>query len=875
MKWTGVNELRESYLSFFESKEHLRLGSAPLVPKDDNSILLINAGMTPLKKYFQGKETPPSKRAASCQKCVRTPDIENVGFTARHGTYFEMLGNFSFGDYFKTDAIKWAWEYLTEVLEIPEERLYVSIYEEDDEAGDIWVNETSVPRERIVKLGKEDNFWEHGTGPCGPCSEIHFDRGDAYGCGKPDCTVGCDCDRYIEIWNLVFTQLDSDGKGNYTPLAFKNIDTGMGLERLACVIQEVDNLFEIDTVRNIMKKICGIINKTYKENSKDDISIRIITDHIRSATFMASDGVRPSNEGRGYVMRRLLRRAARHGRILRYKKSFLYKVCDTVIDENISAYPELEEKRDYIKKVIQTEEESFSRTVEKGLEILDGFISDFKGKITTLSGEKVFRLHDTYGFPFDLTKEILLERGFSADEDGFRGLMKIQRDTARKHQAFKGGWDGAITDAFAGLSVKFTGYETLTSQTKLLRIIKDGKPAESCGEGDDVLVLIEETPFYAESGGQVGDTGTITNGDNIIEISDTKKFAGGLSVCIGTVKEGVFYENDAVTASVAQKRRAAIMRNHTAAHLLQASLREVLGEHVHQAGSYVDPEHCRFDFSHFSAVTTEELKKIEEIINEKILEGIPVITEEMPLEQAQKKGAMALFGEKYGNVVRVVEIGEFSTEFCGGTHLDNTSKAGLFKIISESSVAGGVRRIEAVTGFGVLEHLEFEKQIIGKIAALFKVANPINLIARCEAAINEAAERSIEIEKLRRSISSAQLSGLKTEKVNNFILISGILTGISGDNLRKAADEIKTENDCYIILLAGIDKSGGKGNLLCKCGTEAVARGAHAGNIIKLAAQIAGGKGGGKADSAMAGIGDLDKTKEALDSLAKIAETIV
>ena len=874
MKWTGLNDLRESYLSFFESKDHLRMASAPLVPQGDNSILLINAGMTPLKKYFQGIEEPPRHRVTTCQKCIRTPDIENVGKTARHGTYFEMLGNFSFGDYFKHEAIAWAWEYLTKTLEIPEDRLWVTIYEEDDEAGEIWATEVGVPRDRIIKLGKKDNFWEHGSGPCGPCSEIHYDRGEKYGPFE-SFEQASDCDRIIEIWNNVFTQFDNDGKGNYTQLATKNIDTGMGLERLACVMQDVDNLFEVDTIQNIMKKICSVANVTYKQDENSDISIRVITDHIRSTTFMVGDGVRPSNEGRGYVLRRLLRRAARHGRLLGVNKPFLYEVCDTVIDENLTAYPELNEKREYIKKVIKTEEESFAKTVDKGMQILGEYIEELKGtENPVLSGDKVFKLHDTYGFPLDLTRELLQEKNIGIDEEKFFELMSQQKANARANQAFKGGWDEATATALSAFTTTFVGYTELTAETKILAMIKNGEVCDNVSEGEEATVVIETVPFYAESGGQVGDCGTIVSGDNVMQVVDTKKTAAGQYILSCIVESGSFYANDTVTASVDKAKRMATARNHTCAHLLQAALRTVLGDHVHQAGSYVDPYRCRFDFSHFSAVTPEEIEKIEEIVNDAILCGIPVITEELPIEEARKKGAMALFGEKYGDIVRVVQAGDISTEFCGGTHLDNTAKAGLFKIVSESSVASGVRRIEAVTGFNVLSEYNKAKEVINTAAQTLKVANPSALLQKCESIMTEMSAMHSEIDRLNSVISASQLKELGDSKeVNGIKLISATLSGVTGDNLRKAGDEIKNSNDSFIALLAGT--ADGKGNFLCICSKEAIDKGANAGKIVKEIAAIAGGKGGGRPDSAMAGIADISKIDEALAALEGIVSGMI
>ncbi len=874
MKWTGLNDLRESYLSFFESKDHLRMASAPLVPQGDNSILLINAGMTPLKKYFQGIEEPPRHRVTTCQKCIRTPDIENVGKTARHGTYFEMLGNFSFGDYFKHEAIAWAWEYLTKTLEIPEDRLWVTIYEEDDEAGEIWATEVGVPRDRIIKLGKKDNFWEHGSGPCGPCSEIHYDRGEKYGPFE-SFEQASDCDRIIEIWNNVFTQFDNDGKGNYTQLATKNIDTGMGLERLACVMQDVDNLFEVDTIQNIMKKICSIANVTYKQDENSDISIRVITDHIRSTTFMVGDGVRPSNEGRGYVLRRLLRRAARHGRLLGVNKPFLYEVCDTVIDENLTAYPELNEKREYIKKVIKTEEESFAKTVDKGMQILGEYIEELKGtENPVLSGDKVFKLHDTYGFPLDLTRELLQEKNIGIDEEKFYELMGQQKANARANQAFKGGWDEATATALSAFTTTFVGYTELTAETKILAMIKNGEVCDNVSEGEEATVVIETVPFYAESGGQVGDCGTIVSGDNVMQVVDTKKTAAGQYILSCIAESGSFYVNDTVTASVDKTKRMATARNHTCAHLLQAALRTVLGDHVHQAGSYVDPYRCRFDFSHFSAVTPEEIEKIEEIVNDAILCGIPVITEELPIEEARKKGAMALFGEKYGDIVRVVQAGDISTEFCGGTHLDNTAKAGLFKIVSESSVASGVRRIEAVTGFNVLSEYNKAKEVINTAAQTLKVANPSALLQKCESIMTEMSAMHSEIDRLNSVISASQLKELGDSKeVNGIKLISATLSGVTGDNLRKAGDEIKNNNDSFIALLAGT--ADGKGNFLCICSKEAIDKGANAGKIVKEVAAVAGGKGGGRPDSAMAGIADISKIDEALAALEGIVSGMI
>lgn len=872
MKWTGLNDLRESYLKFFESKGHLRMDSAPLVPKDDNSILLINAGMTPLKKYFQGIEEPPCHRVTTCQKCIRTPDIDNVGKTARHGTYFEMLGNFSFGDYFKHEATAWAWEYLTKVLEIPPEKLWITIYEEDDEAGDIWANEVGIPRERIVKLGKADNFWEHGSGPCGPCSEIHFDRGEKYGPFESFEQAG-DCDRLIEIWNLVFTQFDNDGHGNYSQLATKNIDTGMGLERLACVMQDVDNLFEVDTVQNIMKKISELTGKTYKQSDKDDVSIRVITDHIRSTTFMVGDGVLPSNEGRGYVLRRLLRRAARHGRILGKAKPFLYEVVDTVIDENVRAYPDLESKRDYIKRVIKQEEEAFAKTVEKGSQILDDHISEIKSKSgdMILGGEEAFKLHDTYGFPLDLTKEICAENGITVDEDKFRECMAVQKKTARENRKLGGGWDDASASVLTQFTTKFVGYTELECNTKILAMVKDGNAVDICEEGDRVTVLLETTPFYAESGGQVGDKGVIESNGNAMDVLDTQKLTGGQFVCHCEVMSGGFTTGETVTAKVDKKLRAATARNHTAAHLLQAAMRNILGEHVHQAGQLVSPERMRFDFSHFNAVTSEELFKIENAVNDAILSAIELDIKEMTIEEAQKLGAMALFGEKYGKVVRVVNVPGVSLEFCGGTHVKNTSNIGLFKIVSENSVAAGVRRIEAVTGTEVLGLLDEYKNTIDAASAAIKAPNANELAAKCSAAAAEIKELEKQLSELNSKLAAGQADVIfeNANALKNVRVSYAKFPGVKPDVLRTIGDKIKDKAPDIIAVLVS-DSS-----MLCVSGKDAVAAGAHSGKIVQKISALTGGKGGGRPDSAMAGIGDAAKVDEALSALYDTAAEFI
>ena len=877
MEWTGLNQLREKYLSFFESKGHTRLPSANLIPQGDNSLLLINSGMAPLKKFFLGTETPPNVRVTTCQKCIRTPDIERVGKTARHGTYFEMLGNFSFGDYFKKEAIAWAWEFLTGVLEIPADRLWITIFESDDEAEQIWMNDIGIPKERIIRLGKADNFWEHGSGPCGPCSEIHFDRGEAYGPFE-SFEQASDCDRVIEIWNLVFSQFDSDGNGHYAEMAHKNIDTGMGLERLACAMQGVDNLFEVDTVQNIMKHISRIAGVNYKENEKSDVSLRVITDHIRSTTFMVGDGVTASNTGRGYVLRRLLRRAARHGRLLGIKEPFLYKVADTVIDENKCAYPELEEKREYIKKLILNEEESFAKTIDAGMDVLNKMLDGIE-KGGVLSGEDTFKLSDTYGFPFDLTKEIAEEKGISVDEEGFRACVDESRKRSREDRLAKGGssWD---EDAMSNLDLpktKFTGYDysQLEINAKVLAVFKDGAEVSELNEGDDAVVILDETPFYAESGGQVGDTGVITIGESRFAVTDTKKTAKGQYLHFGTVEMGGLGKGDSVTASVNVEKRYAIMRNHTAAHLLQAALRKVLGDHVHQAGSYVDAERCRFDFSHFEAVTPEQLSEIEAIVNKDIFDAIPVTMTEMPIEEAKKLGAMALFGEKYGNIVRVVEAKGVSVEFCGGTHIDNTARLGLFRIVSENSVAAGVRRIEAVTGEGVLHLLSKYHTMLLESAAALKVAKPEDVAAKCAAVAAEVKSLEKEKAELNAKIAASQTGDVMANAVSVGAVRAATvqLTDVSADALRKMGDEAKDKNPDAVVVFASVN--GSSASLLCVCGKEAVAAGANAGKIVKEVAAVTGGKGGGRPDSAMAGAGDASLIGKALEAVPSIVGSFV
>ena len=870
MQWTGLNDLREKYLSFFESKNHTRMASASLVPQGDKSLLLINSGMAPLKKFFLGQATPPNKRVTTCQKCIRTPDIESVGKTARHGTYFEMLGNFSFGDYFKTEAIEWAWEFLTKTLEIPAEKLWITIFESDDEAEQIWENHIGIPHDRIIRLGKKDNFWEHGSGPCGPCSEIHFDRGEAYGPFE-SFEQASDCDRVIEIWNLVFSQFDSDGNGHYEEMKNKNIDTGMGLERLACVMQGVDNIFEVDTVQNIMKHISKIAGVEYKKDAKTDVSLRVITDHIRSTTFMVGDGILPSNEGRGYVLRRLLRRAARHGRLLGITKPFLCDVCDTVINENANAYPELAEKRDYIKKIIGVEEEAFAKTIDKGTELLNQFTEKLAaegGKV--LSGDDAFKLSDTYGFPIDLTEEICEEKGYTVDRDRFTELAKEQRARAKADHAAKAGssWaDNSIkVDAPATIFTGYTDFET--DSAEILAIYRDGVEVETAVEGDNVVIVLDVTPFYAESGGQVGDTGMLLNGANIAAVDDTIKSEGHF-LHIATIEQGSLSKGDNVIAQIEKDRRMAIMRNHTTAHLLQHALRQVLGDHVHQAGQLVNEKACRFDFNHFSAMTDEEIAKVEDIVNAEIMSAFPVTMEEMPIEAARKLGAMALFGEKYGNTVRVVTAHN-SIEFCGGTHVSNTSQIGLFKIVSESSVAAGVRRIEAVTGLNVIALLNEFKSTIARSAKALKLANVNELPEKCAAMAAESKEKDKKLESLTQQIANSKTAALfdNAKEVGGVKIVSARMDGSAPDALRKLGDSVKDKNEAIIALFAGT--IGEKGTFYCVCTKDAVAKGANAGKIVREIAAVTGGKGGGKPDGAMAGAGDISKIDEAMAKLSDV-----
>ena len=878
MQYRGLNELREMYLSFFESKGHLRLPSFSLIPQNDASLLLINSGMAPMKPYFTGEQEPPCRRVTTCQKCIRTGDIENVGKTARHGTYFEMLGNFSFGDYFKREAIHWSWESLTspEWVGIDPDRLYPSIYVDDDEAFEIWNKEIGIPAERIFRFGKEDNFWEHGSGPCGPCSEIYYDRGEEFGCHKPGCTVGCDCDRYMEVWNNVFSQFNNDGHGNYTELKQKNIDTGMGLERLACVVQGVGSLFEVDTVRNIMKHIERIAGVEYHKDEKTDISLRVITDHIRSTAMMVCDGVIPSNEGRGYVLRRLLRRAARHGKLLGINRPFLSEVLDTVIAENKDHYPELEQKSDYIHKVIEMEEARFDATIDSGLSILGDMITAVKaeGK-TELPAADAFKLYDTYGFPIDLTLEILEEQGMTTDREGFDVLMNEQRVRAREDRKKMGdlGWASENLGLDKSIKTRFDGYTIYDEKATVLAIVANGEVAGSAATGDRVTIVLDHTPFYAEMGGQVADHGLLTNEKGLsVRISDVQKTKDGKFMHIGVVESGVIAVDDIVTAAIDTARRQAIARSHTATHLLQKALRMVLGTHVEQAGSYTDADHVRFDFTHFAAVTPEELNQIEDIVNDAIFAAYPVITEEMPIDEAKKRGAMALFGEKYGTVVRVVQAGDFSIELCGGTHLTNTAQAGMFKIISESSVAAGVRRIEALTGKGVLNFLQEKQSLILNAAQALKTT-PHDLLDKVEQVLGELRDSNKMVEHLNTKVANMQMIDLfnLSRDVKGVNVIAAKLEDVTPDMLRIMGDQIKSKAPKMVAVLSTV-LDNGKINFLCVCGAEAVKAGAHAGKIIKEVAKMCGGGGGGRPDNATAGGKDASKLEEALEAVNNIVD---
>ena len=882
MQWTGLNELRDKYLTFFEGKGHLRLDSFPLVPKNDPSLLLINSGMAPMKKWFLAQEEPPRHRVTTCQKCIRTPDIERVGITARHGTFFEMLGNFSFQDYFKEEVIPWAWEFLTsdEWMAIPKDRLHISVYEEDDEAYDIWTKKVGIAPDHMVRLGKEDNFWEHGSGPCGPCSEIYFDRGPEYGCGKPTCGVGCDCDRYMEIWNLVFSQFDADGKGHYERLARPNIDTGMGLERLACVMQGVGNLFEVDTVQSVLHHVEHIANKTYGEDDKTDISIRVITDHIRSCTFMVSDGILPSNEGRGYVLRRLLRRAARHGRMLGITRPFLVELVETVIQSSETAYPELREHDAYIKKVIGTEEANFARTIDAGMNILNNMIDGLeKAHQHLLKGLDVFKLNDTFGFPLDLTKEIAAEQGIEIDEEGFHAEMTKQKERARAERLKKNisGWSEDLFGALDAEPTVFTGYETLNDTGVVVALSDEETLTDAIATDeeakDGVLVVLDKTPFYAEMGGQAADHGMLNSADCSLRVLDVKKTPKGYYVHTCVLESGIVKVGDHLNAQVDKEYRMAIARNHTATHLLQAALREVLGDHVHQAGSYQDAEITHFDFTHFSAVTPEELARVQKIVNDKIYESMNVTVREMPIEEAKKLGAMALFGEKYGKVVRVVDIEGWSTEFCGGTHVKNTAQIGGFKIVSEASVAAGIRRIEAVTGRNLLIRANLQEAMLHTVANTLKANNVTALPVRAEAVMAENKALAKELEEIKAQVAASKVTSLfdNAEEIGGVKIASAYFTGTTGDTLRGMCDTIRDKAvKPAVAVLVG--KAEDKITMAVTVTKQAQEKGLKAGALVKEIAAIAGGKGGGKPDFAMAGLKDETKIDEALAAVGTIVK---
>ena len=866
----GLNELREMFLKFFETKGHLRLPSFSLVPQNDKSILLINAGMTPMKPWFKGEEEPPRRRVCTCQKCIRTGDIDNVGHTARHGTYFEMLGNFSFGDYFKHEAIAWSWEFLTspEWVGLEADRLYPSVFQDDDEAFDIWNKEIGIAKDRIFRFGKEDNFWEHGAGPCGPCSEIYYDRGPEYGCGKPTCTVGCDCDRYIEVWNNVFSQFDNDGHNNYTELKQKNIDTGMGLERLACVCQNVDSLFDVDTVMNITHKVSDITGAHYGESQKRDVSLRVITDHIRSATFMICDGILPSNEGRGYVLRRLLRRAARHGKLLGVNEPFLYQVVDTVINENECQYPDLREKQGYITKVIRTEEENFARTIDGGMKIFTEMLDEHKAKGETMfSGADAFKLYDTFGFPIDLTIEMAADEGLQVNEDEFRALMQEQKERAREARKALGdlGWD----DVNLGKEIpatEFLGYDNAENDAKVLAIVSEGELRDEIVAGTDAIVVLDRSVMYAEMGGQVGDRGVIATDKGRFEVNDVKANKGGKYLHYGKLVSGELAVGDKCHVAYDEARRSAIRRAHSATHLLDAALKKVLGDHVHQAGSLVEPDRLRFDFTHFEAVTPEQLAQVEKMINDAILTGIPVVTEVLPIDEARKKGAVAMFGEKYGEMVRVVEMGDFSMEFCGGTHLDNTAKAGLFHIRSESSVASGVRRIEATTGKLSLEMMDKANEMLQRAAQFFKTS-PADLLDRIEQQANETKElrRMLDKMKAEASVGEARQFLASAKKIGGVDVVTAQRDGLDANALRQMGDFLRDKNPAVVAVLASVKDD--KVTFLAVCGKDAVAKGVKAGDLVRSVCTICGGKGGGKPDSAMGGGTDVLKVDDALASV--------
>ena len=875
MKQYGVNELRRMFLEFFESKGHLAMKSFSLVPHNDNSLLLINSGMAPLKPYFTGQEIPPRRRVTTCQKCIRTGDIENIGKTARHGTFFEMLGNFSFGDYFKHEAIKWSWEFLTEVVGLDAQRLYPSVYVDDDEAFEIWNKEIGIAPERIFRFGKEDNFWEHGSGPCGPCSEIYYVRGEKYGCGKPDCTVGCECDRYIEVWNNVFTQFDNDGKGHYSELEQKNIDTGMGLERLATVVQDVDSIFDVDTIQALLNRVCELAGKGYKEKYEWDVSIRIVTDHIRSATFMISDGIMPSNEGRGYVLRRIIRRAARHGRLLGIKGQFLAELSNTVIEGSKDGYPELEEKKDFIFNVLTQEEGKFNRTIDQGLSILMEMEASMeKEGRKELGGNDAFKLYDTYGFPLDLTKEILDEKGFSVDEKGFAEAMeeqKVKARSARKATNYMGADVTVYESIDPGVTTEFVGYDRLEHESGITVLTTETEIVEALADGDTGTIFVEETPFYATMGGQCADTGIIAGQDGEFQVMDTVKLLGGKVGHIGKVTKGMFKIGDRVTLKVDAGRRGDTCKNHSATHLLQKALRTVLGTHVEQAGSYVDGERLRFDFSHFSAMTKEEIAKVEQMVNEKIAQSIPVVTSVMSIEEAKKSGAMALFGEKYGETVRVVKMGEFSTELCGGTHVANTGAIAHFKILSESGVAAGIRRIEALTGTGVLKYFEGLEETLAEAAKTVKTT-PAGLIERLEHLMAEVKALQSENESLKSKAAKDALGDVmnQVQDIKGVKFLAVKVSGVDMNGLRDLGDQLKAKiGEGVIVLFSDVE---GKVNLVAFAAEDAMSKGAHAGNLIKGIASLVGGGGGGRPNMAQAGGKNPAGIEQAIAEAAKVLE---
>ena len=871
----GVNQLRKMFLEFFESKGHLAMKSFSLVPHNDRSLLLINSGMAPLKPYFTGQEIPPRKRVTTCQKCIRTGDIENVGKTARHGTFFEMLGNFSFGDYFKEEAIQWTWEFLTEVVGLDPDRLYPSVYVDDDEAFEIWNKKMGIPAERIFKFGKEDNFWEHGSGPCGPCSEVYYDRGEKYGCGRPECTVGCDCDRYMEIWNDVFTQFDNDGNGHYTELEQKNIDTGMGLERLASVVQDVDSIFDVDTIKALRDHVCRLAGKEYGKEYKNDVSIRVITDHIRSVTFMISDGIMPSNEGRGYVLRRLLRRACRHGRLLGIHKGFLPELAQTVIEGSKDGYPELEEKKEFILKVITKEEEQFNKTIDQGLGILSDMIADMEEKgEKTLNGDDAFRLYDTYGFPLDLTKEILEEKGMDVDEEGFKASMEVQRTTARNAREVTNymGADVTVYESIdPGVTSTFVGYDNLTWESDVTVLTTEEELTDALSEGQKGTVFVNETPFYATSGGQEADTGYIRTAEGEFKVEDTVKLLGGKIGHIGVMTKGMIKVGDKVSLEVSAKKRALSARNHSATHLLQKALRTVLGTHVEQAGSSVNEDRLRFDFTHFSAMTAEELKKVEDMVNEQISNGLPVIVKNMPIEEAKKTGAQALFGEKYGDIVRVVNMSDFSIEFCGGTHVKNTSEIMAFKIISETGVAAGVRRIEALTSEGLLKYYaDIEEKL--KAAAHLLKTTPDNLGDKISHILAENKSLHSEIESLKSKMAQEAAGDVmdQVKEVKGVKLLAAQIDGVDMNGLRDLGDQLKEKlGDGVVVLASGND---GKVSLMATATDGAMKKGAHAGNLVKGIAGCVGGGGGGRPNMAQAGGKNPAGIPDALEKAAEVLE---